>query len=601
MLFGGPANPIPLHTYQKMCKLYKNPLLAKDPKLSDPSQQKTYELIAGKMIKMQKQTVDWHDGGKVRAGFHTKLTRYHVIYPSCGNMRIQRPADETFWPFAEGNCFEHSDSFIGDKAANKWTFAPRPQLEHFDEPFENKFNAVIAVRFLKLLDEGDRLHRLTYDLPGCYPEPYDPTGKTYKPAPDEDKENKRNGSDSSDSSESNASTVAGGRREKETKKKEGKRESEHKDLDNSSDDDDSEENASEYEGSEAENSGEEVDPTGKDKAKDDSTKKKKNDPKKKPEGGKPDHEVATTNTPITTTTAPDTTKEPKRKPAIKRKPKKDDDGTWKESGEDDDDDEAEEGVKKPANKKKVSFKEKENSKETKKTGGTDEGKPTEPPKSTDTNLTVETATKEDPKGDKKSEVATNKKTENKVTGEDLKKKGMTSDRESDESDEPDKEDGTLDDEDSEFTEPAPKKKSNKETATTGRKPTAEEGKLKPSPTGKKTSADKTGKRDKPDSNSEDDLSEMFTEMSPKRPTTRRRPKRGKGEPKFPGLRRAVTSQLDEVGSGLRLYRALARSDESALLTTEEMEQLNFLATNQTLEEIFDGWAQTQVRDDNFAE
>ncbi|TGJ67703.1 hypothetical protein EYR41_006816 [Orbilia oligospora] len=486
MLFGGPAQPISLQVYERMCNLYKTPLLAKDPKLSDKSQQQSYERLAKLMMNMQKHTVDWHDGGTVKAGFHTKLTRYHVVYPSCGNMRLERPADERFWPFAETKCIEHSDDLVEDKVNNKWTFAPRPQLELFNEPFEHRFNAAIAVRFLKSVDKGDKFHRLIYDLPGCYPERYDPTGKTYKPT-DENNGNQSDDSDSSDGSEELKTGGGHGKKKKENEKANNGKKNE---------------SGSEYQGTETEGSGEESGPKGKKEVEDPAKKNNGGSKENKPQGGKQEHEVVTS----TNTTVP----APKKNPAAKRKPKKDDDGEWEESGEDEDDEDIKEGK-----------------------GGKNNGK--NPSNNVNKKDTATTETKPKAEGSK--------------------------------------------------TNP-----NSKPTNNGPKKPNT-------NPTNRKNEDNNAYQGNDEDTKDEDELSEVFTEMSPKGPKTRRRPKRGEEKPEFSGLRRVVPSRLDEVGSGLRLYRALGNYREPKS-STNELEQLNLPSTNQTIDEIFNGWAQNKLQEED---
>ncbi|KAF3218469.1 hypothetical protein TWF192_005602 [Orbilia oligospora] len=489
MLFGGPAQPISLQVYERMCNLYKTPLLAKDPKLSDKSQQQSYERLAKLMMNMQKHTVDWHDGGTVKAGFHTKLTRYHVIYPSCGNMRLERPADERFWPFAETKCIEHSGDLVEDKVNNKWTFAPRPQLELFNEPFEHRFNAAIAVRFLKSVDKGDKFHQLIYDLPGCYPERYDPTGKTYKPTD----ENTGNQSDESDSSNGSEEPKTGGGHGKKKKKNENEKVNNGK----------KNESGSEYQGTETKGNGEESGPKGKKEVESPAKKNNGDSKKSKPQGRKQEHEVVTS----TNTTIP----VPKKKPAAKRKPKKDDDGEWKESGEDEDDEDIEE-----------------------KKGGNNNGKKT---------------------SDNKKDTAT---TETKPKAE-----------------------GGKTNPNSNPTNNGPKKPNTNSTNRNNEDNNANQG-----------NDEDTNDED---TNDKDELSEVFTEMSP--PKTRRRPKRGEEQPEFSGLRRVIPSQLDEVGSGLRLYRALGNSREPSS-SRNGLEQLNLPSTNQTIDDIFNGWAQNKLQEED---
>ncbi|KAK6506216.1 hypothetical protein TWF506_011135 [Arthrobotrys conoides] len=586
MLFSGPAEAITLQTYERMLQLYKTPLLAKDPRLSSESQQQAYEELANMMMKMQKRTVDWHDGGKVKAGFHTKLTRYHVIYPSCVYMKIVRLVDEKYWPFAETHCIQHSDSFIEDKVNKTWTFAPRPQLDYFDEPFEHKFNAAIAVRLLKLVDKGDKVHRLIYDLPGCYPESYDALGKTYKPAPaEEKKDDEESESEGSVYSDTSHSTVTGGGH--------GKPETGDGDEASLTGGEDKED-GSEYKGSESEDSEEEEEEL------DPKRRKEGEDPAKKNNGNskknEQEHKVLTSTDPATVITTT-TILKPKKKPAPRRKPKKDDDGTWKGSGEEDDEEEIEEGKggKKPGARtsadKTTGSQEEENPKKKKKDNGNEEVKPArcQPPKPK-------------PAGQSKPQTTNSTECNKKETISDHEKHDHNDESIEDPGEGSQEEDEVIDSEGSEFVESAPKKPKKpkkQDPTTTETKPQTEGSKKKPDPKKSTTetkkpkfnpTGSKTSKKENPHAKDEDEAS---TKTSPKGSNRRQRPKRGEEEPEFTGLRRAPGPRLDEIGSGLRLYRTRGRSSEP-LLTTEELEQLDFPATSQTVDEIFDGWAQTNL-------
>ncbi|KAK6331889.1 hypothetical protein TWF718_002427 [Orbilia javanica] len=592
MLFGGIANPIPHKTYEIMLKLYKNPLLAKDPRLSNKHGQLFYEAIAKTMVQMDRSTVTFPDGGKVKAGFHTKLTRYHVIYPSCKNMQIQRPLDENYWPFAEVNCFEHSDSFIEDRARNKWTIAPRPRLEHFDEPFIDRFNAAVAVRFLKLLNEGDAIHKLIYDRPGCYPDGFHPRDKTYNPEPDENKENEANQSDSSDYSEVTASSVAEGglgKEGEESRENQEKVESEYEDSAEESEEETNPNNGYIPSNKEGKNGPEKEEEMSFNKNKKLLKAKKKQEALAKSKPTIPDAKAD----------VPSNTNKPNKRPVLKKKTKKEEDAAWNGSDEDDDEEELEgEGggkkkkAKRPANKK-VTFKE----------ASMKETNAPEQLRAKNQNLADNTSTKNDKTGDEASGAVISQR-KNKTEND--PKHHTSPDGESDEEEElevltegsdkmetsergsnfdSDEDDETFGDEDSDFAEPVTGKKA--------KKPVSEGGKEKPK-SEYSDSASRSKGEEGTHSNSEDKLSEVFTEVDPKPP--KRRAKRGEESPELSGLRRAKKSQLDEVGSGLRLYRAQGRPQEQGLLTTEEMEQLEFPATSQTLDDIFDGWAQAKLQD-----
>ncbi|KAK6511253.1 hypothetical protein TWF481_000174 [Arthrobotrys musiformis] len=516
LLLAGPGQAVTAETYKRMREIYENPLLAKDPKFSDKKKQSMYETVAKALQLCQDNALSWWDGGKIKAGFHTKSSRYHILYPDCGNIQIQTPSDEEYWPFVETACFLHESGKIeDDKVKGVWDIKVRAGVEDFPEPFKHRFNKALAVRLASSLDEGDKLHKLIYDRPGLYPDSYDLLGKAYKPPADDD------GGDSEGESEKEAASpipeegvettgVEPPEDPKEDPKKKAEdsgKEPNPKDLEN------------EEEG----------------EAEKENKKSPRNKDENKKESGTGTDEVVTT---TTTTTTTDT--KPKKKPASKRKPKKDDDGTWKVSeGEEDDEDEVEEEEgKKPGSKKPT--------KKKKKVGTDDSGK-TDPGDSLKPTITETTAI-EDPKEDKKEDEEGKK--EDKDGGEDGEGEGEGEGKEGED------DEGDEDKENEEDNE-----------------------------------------SDDDDGDEEDELSVIFPEMSPG--GTRRTPKKTE-KLKTSGLRKAPESGLDEVGSGLRLYRA-PLSNEPSLLAIDEMEQFNFPATNKTLDEIFDGWAQTKLREKDASE
>ncbi|KAK6346144.1 hypothetical protein TWF730_010476 [Orbilia blumenaviensis] len=683
MLFASATDPIPLGVYRVMCQLYDRPLLAIDPNLTDPITQREFYELAKAMISMEARTAKWHDGGKVKAGFHTKLCRYHVIYPDCVDIRIHRPANDAFWPFAEEECLVHRGGRSGEVRTGEGVFE-LSKIQFFEKSFIAKIKQVSTK---------------TYEYKGTYV-PLDVSDVEES----EEEEEREEGDDNNDKDEDedeveeDEEAVTGvGRHEEDNDDEDNEEEEQDEDEDEEEEEeDDGEGSGSEYSYSEAEDededSSEEVitkaDKTGKEDAAKTETKSTTKPLPDKPRV--PEHKVATT-VPINKRVAP------------KKKIKKRSEEAWKGSEEEDDDEESEEEKKKGAGKKKPAAK-KSNPATEPNTKDEKEGKKDKTgPKTTETakkdsSKSSEKTTKEvrsEGSGKPEVRVTITTKKNKKPAGEGAKDKKSSESKTSKESDEgrPERKGGATSEagsfvseevhntsKESKGSESGPKdkkkkgkgskdssgSKSSKDSATgkgpggldtkgetkdattKGRKKetaTKEEKKKTDTGEAKKETATEIGgkettkgskkrlpttqggkpviiKENAPKNNakttagpgkpatkarkrgngnkkarggdSEDELSSVFEDMSPKGPVTKpKRPRRGEEEPEFTGLR-GLQGKLDEVGSGLRLYRAPARASES-LFTEEEMEEFNFPSANQSLDEIFDGWAETQLK------
>ncbi|KAF3925420.1 hypothetical protein AA313_de0206840 [Arthrobotrys entomopaga] len=169
MLFKAPGVVLLHHDYMWLVKVYNDPMYLEDRSLT----------------KQQADCLDWYQQAKVieklqareevfedktthhTIGFHTKICRYHIIYPKCTDMYIWQTNDPDFFPFLESYCFTHARAIVKD-TTGKYTIVPAIVPETFSVPFEAK--KIIAER--KAEKEMAELKRLDPSTAGPHiPDP----------------------------------------------------------------------------------------------------------------------------------------------------------------------------------------------------------------------------------------------------------------------------------------------------------------------------------------------------------------------------------------------------------------------------------------------
>ncbi|EPS45453.1 hypothetical protein H072_663 [Dactylellina haptotyla CBS 200.50] len=148
MLFKGPVEPLNRDDYLDMVRLYNDPLLNKRTYKRE-EKLRLRRFRDNKMIEeLQLTEKKFSDGTTLPTlGFHTKICRYHVIYPKCVDIRVIN-VSEPFFPFLEENCFSHSDYIKKDNSAVGWGIYPEKVPEYFKEPFQ--------VRYDRALEEAEK-------------------------------------------------------------------------------------------------------------------------------------------------------------------------------------------------------------------------------------------------------------------------------------------------------------------------------------------------------------------------------------------------------------------------------------------------------------
>ncbi|KAJ6263679.1 hypothetical protein Dda_2248 [Drechslerella dactyloides] len=137
MLFKAPGVPLVHEDYMWLIKVYRDPFLRN----GDYTEEEMDRLVAFRemLIEMQTKEIKLSDGTTVpTAGFHTKLCRYHVIWPDCKELRLWRVA-EPFFPFLETRCFTHSNCIRTDNSPKGWGIYVQPVPERFKECFKQRF------------------------------------------------------------------------------------------------------------------------------------------------------------------------------------------------------------------------------------------------------------------------------------------------------------------------------------------------------------------------------------------------------------------------------------------------------------------------------
>ncbi|KAK6352911.1 hypothetical protein TWF696_004908 [Orbilia brochopaga] len=136
MLFKAPGIPLHHEDYMSLVTVYRDPFLRND--YSDEERERLLE-FRDALIEMQKKDTKLSDGTTVpTAGFHTKLCRYHVIWPNCKELQVWR-VTEPFFPFLETKCFKHSNCIRADDSEKGWGIYTQQVPERFEECIKEKF------------------------------------------------------------------------------------------------------------------------------------------------------------------------------------------------------------------------------------------------------------------------------------------------------------------------------------------------------------------------------------------------------------------------------------------------------------------------------
>ncbi|KAF3907401.1 hypothetical protein ABW21_db0203019 [Orbilia brochopaga] len=135
MLFKGPAVPLNNEEYMSLVKVYQDPFL-QNGHYSDEELERL-DSLRQVLTDMQKKEIELSDGSTVpTAGFHTKLCRYHVIWPNCKELKVWR-VSEGFFPFLETRCLRHSNCIRTDENG-KLKIHVQKVPERFEESFEER-------------------------------------------------------------------------------------------------------------------------------------------------------------------------------------------------------------------------------------------------------------------------------------------------------------------------------------------------------------------------------------------------------------------------------------------------------------------------------
>ncbi|KAF3925154.1 hypothetical protein ABW20_dc0101529 [Dactylellina cionopaga] len=146
MLFKEPAIPLVHEDYMWMIRLYNDPLLVNYPYTEDERTSMAWFRDNNIIEKMQQKVKTFADGSTLpTVGFHTKICRYHVIYPECQDIQIWR-VSEPFFPFLETTCFTHSNNVKKDSSKKGWGIYTQPIPEKFEEPFIERYKRALNER-----------------------------------------------------------------------------------------------------------------------------------------------------------------------------------------------------------------------------------------------------------------------------------------------------------------------------------------------------------------------------------------------------------------------------------------------------------------------
>ncbi|KAF3937535.1 hypothetical protein ABW19_dt0200339 [Dactylella cylindrospora] len=143
MLFQGPCHPLAHEEYITMATKFDDPLL------QQPFNRKTtkrdiygWKLFAQRIREMQAERIEFEDGTtKPTVGFHTKLCRYHVIWPDCPELKVWPPAGD-FFPFLETKCCLHGQLIAPDNSKEGWGIYPEELPEDFTSDYNAKYNVL---------------------------------------------------------------------------------------------------------------------------------------------------------------------------------------------------------------------------------------------------------------------------------------------------------------------------------------------------------------------------------------------------------------------------------------------------------------------------
>ncbi|EWC47183.1 hypothetical protein DRE_03552 [Drechslerella stenobrocha 248] len=140
MLFKGPAVPLTHEDYMWMIKVYNDPFLRNSNYTeAEMARLLTFQRALLDMCRDVGTEVKLPNGTMVPyVGFHTKVCRYHVIWPDCQEIELWRPS-EPFFPFLETRCFTHSNCIRTDDSAKGWGIYIQPVPERFEEPFQIRY------------------------------------------------------------------------------------------------------------------------------------------------------------------------------------------------------------------------------------------------------------------------------------------------------------------------------------------------------------------------------------------------------------------------------------------------------------------------------
>ncbi|KAK6540188.1 hypothetical protein TWF694_009007 [Orbilia ellipsospora] len=140
MLFKAPGVPLLHQDYMWAVKVYNDPMYLQDRSLTKQQadyldwfqQEKVIEKLQGREEVFEDNTTHH------TIGFHTKICRYHIIYPKCTDMYIWQPNEPYFFPFLESVCFTHSQGIVRDNSTGGFKILPSVVPETFPVPFDEQ-------------------------------------------------------------------------------------------------------------------------------------------------------------------------------------------------------------------------------------------------------------------------------------------------------------------------------------------------------------------------------------------------------------------------------------------------------------------------------